>query len=443
MTRFESNSADTDETASRGEFVVGEATEQSVSWVSFLPFLVPPALAILVLLTSPNYRQIEGIRPIAFGGDFVQEWVGGLVARTSPEQIYDLGYVRSVQHDPSQVGFSWPDDQYFPMVYPPFYYQAMSLFSYLNFPVASRVWVIFCGFAVTICGFLLSRYYPRCRKTLGVGMFASVVFVPLLLCLAMGQKSTWILLILSSTFLLLHHHRPFSGGLVFGLIAFKPHLGLVIGLAMLLKGHWKFAIGAVSTVAVLVGVSWVKNPKAWVDYLSVVSSMGDYVQSGGYQLADSHSLWGACQLSFSFVSATMVKVITVVCGIVVLGLLYRILKHRYDLSSTQFSVQYSAMVLATVMLSPHFYTYDLVILLLPMLLVVSSYETAQWKATRVDQIVCLSMLGLFAMTGMFPKIADVIRVQPSISVMVLILAVLPKISAMRDEAEKPMVVTSD
>jgi hypothetical protein len=78
-----------------------------------------------------------------------------------------------------------------------------------------------------------------------------------------------------------------------------------------------------------------------------------------------------------------------------------------------------------------------------MLLVVSSYETAQWKATRVDQIVCLSMLVLFTMTGMFPKIADVIRVQPSIPVMVLILAVLPKISAMRDEAEKPIVVTSD
>ncbi len=60
---------------------------------------------------------------------------------------------------------------------------------------------------------------------------------------------------------------------------------------MLWKRQWSFVAGALFTVAALVGGSWLIEPQLWTNYLQVVAGMGDYVQSSGYQLQDSHNFW--------------------------------------------------------------------------------------------------------------------------------------------------------
>ena len=233
----------------------------------------------------------------------------------------------------------------------------------------------------------------------------------------MGQKSTFLLLILSGTFVLLHNKRPFLAGIVFGLIIFKPHFGIVIGLTMLLKGQWKFALGALAVVSIAFGYSWLGHGRLVSDYFRVISEMSDYVETGGYRLSDSHSLWGAAQLTFGWLPASVVKTITVVLSLIVVGLLWRVMKGKIETDSPRFTRQFAAMVFAMVLLSPHFYGYDLTILLLPMLLIVSSVAPGTWRVNVLDLSLGFVLLGIFVLAGLFAQIAGVISVQPSIFLM--------------------------
>ena len=255
--------------------------------------LLPFVLLIVIVLVSPNFRWQDGQpREAPYGSDFLQEWVGGEIV-LSPEQprLYDLEFVKSRQHDRSVIGFEWLGNQYFPMVYPPFYYFLVSPLALLDFRWATLLWAGLSASAMVATGYLMHRYYQPSHRSFTVWYVAAACFVPWISCLTMGQKSSFMLLLFSSTFLLLHHRRSFWAGLVFGLMAFKPHIGIPLGIIMLWKRQWAFVSGAALTVATLVGISWALAPNLWSDYLQVIAGMGDYVQTGGYQLAEAHNLW--------------------------------------------------------------------------------------------------------------------------------------------------------
>lgn len=412
----------------------GDPEGSKTASVPWLGFCLPLILMAVIILFSPNFRHTESetVRDKPLGGDLVQDWVGGYIAGASEQadrdRLYDLKFVKSVQHAPSIVGFSWPKGDYFPMVYPPFYYQAMQPIALVSFPSAIKIWGVICAIAVSLAAFLLFQFYRPSRGWIGIAILAGLFFFPLITCLTMGQKSTLLLLILTATFVLLHHNKPLPAGMLFGLIAFKPHLGIVIGLTMLLKRQWAFAAGALLTVGLMVGISWWHNPSVWHDYVSVVSGMNDYVESGGYQLAQSHSLWGAMQLTFSgLASSWVVKAIAGAIAVGVLFLLWRIMRGPVVTSSQRFACQFSAMVFATVMLSPHFYTYDLTILLLPVLLIATSLpvasKTVQASKTCV-QVAGVLLAALFVLAGMFEKLASKTGFQFSIALMIGVLVVL-------------------
>ena len=384
----------------------GEPNEGLFSSTPWFGLLMPLLIAAAILLFSPNFKSIEGVRSGSLGGDFLQEWVGGYIANSEePDRIYDLDHFKAIQHDPEIVGFQWPEKSYFPAVYPPFFYQMMRPFSVLPYPIASKIWLLISALAVSISGWLLWRFYLPARKLVLIGLFALIVFVPLITCLVTGQKAAFLLLVLTGTFLLLHHEQPLSAGLVFGLIAFKPHLGLVIGIAMLLKRQWAFAAGAITTVALMVGVSWWISPKLWTDYFEVVMGMNNYVESGGYQLTDSHSLWGAVQLGLASFEppSWLVKAITGLSMVAVVWLLVRIMRGPIKTNSGTFASQFAGLVIAMVMLSPHFYSYDLTILLLPMVLLGSAALGA--LKNQPFSPMNWMLIGMFMLAGLFQPLA--------------------------------------
>ena len=187
--------------------------------LAWWPWLVPIVVAILIVATSPNYRlaprQSDGqpmVRETPLGADFVQEYVGGSIyASDQREKLYDFDHFNAREHDPELTGFRWPEEDYFPMVYPPFYYAAMSPWSWLDYSAAMVVWALLIGTAVSASGWLLSRLYPPCRNNIGLLMVGSILFVPIISNITMGQKGNFLLLILAATFGLLHQKRVAGG----------------------------------------------------------------------------------------------------------------------------------------------------------------------------------------------------------------------------------------
>ncbi len=234
----------------------------------------------------------------------------------------------------------------------------------------------------------------------------------------MGQKSGLLLLILSATYILLRQQRPLSAGLVFGLIAFKPHLGLLIGIAMLLKGQWRFVGGSAITVSSLVGICFLTGPDLCMDYFQQCIGSGDYTNSGGYALEEAQSLHAVCHLAFDSFSPKLAVSIAAILGLGVIVLLQRILRGALETESQLFGLQFASLVVVTVLISPHFYQYDLTILLLP-LMIVWSILSGAWNdgsnipLTEPNRRWLLGMtLALFFGATAFAGIAAATHIQP-------------------------------
>ena len=360
--------------------------------------LVPCALISCVLTLSPNFSasgtnalQVE-VREHPLGGDLLQEYVGGHLWNSNRTMLYDWDHSKVIQHDESIVGFAWQESGYFPMVYPPFHYQFASLSAGLEYRNFIVVWMFVGAIALSIAAFVFLSGFRDLRINSGGWLFVAMLFTPLLVSINTGQKSAILLAILTVTFILLHRERPLTAGLVFGLIAFKPYLAVLIGLVMLCKKQYRFVAGSFITLSALIGVSWIAAPTSWGEYIQVCFGFSEYISISGYQLEQSHSLWGAMQLLLGDHAPVLVKPLACVAAIGVLTLLGRIMTGPIELSSSRFAFQFAACVIATVLISPHFYTYDLTILLLPLAICGLSESVTHRINRRVLYWICISVL---------------------------------------------------
>lgn len=358
--------------------------------------LVPCAVIGLVMTLSPNFNDqalsSDELRADPLGADILQDYVGGYLWNNEREKLYDWHHSAAVQHDEELLGFQWDESGYFPMVYPPFHYQFAGLgagLSYRSFISVQMYWI---AISLSIAAFVFLAGYREIRIGSGAWLIVAMLFTPLLLSINMGQKSAMILLILTASFVLLHREKPLAAGLVFGLIAIKPYMALPIGIAMLCKRQFRFVIGSIVTLTLMMIVSLIIAPGVWGEYIQVCLGMSDYVSNSGYQLEHSHSLWGAMQLLLGERNPTLVKPLAIVAAIGVITLIGRILSGPIEMSSTRFAYQFSALVIATVLISPHFNTYDLTILLLPLAICGLSIKATRHINQRLMYWICIAVL---------------------------------------------------
>jgi hypothetical protein len=408
-----------------------------------LPILLAAGIVVACYAASPNFHDAEGRGAAPYAGDFLQEWIGGyMVLCGERERFYDPTYAQALEHDPQVVPFQWDDDRYLPIVYPPFYYLLVSPLALLPLKPAAWLWAALMVSALAATCWLLHRAVSQ-----GAGVFAvwrqpadtatwerrakwaasapwaivaAVAFVPLLENLTSSQKGTVCLLILTATFLLLDRRRPFAAGLVFGLLAFKPQLTLVIAVAMLLKRQGRFVAGGAATGAALVGLCFLLGTDVCRQYFEFATGAADYMRNAGYDLHKSHCLYGFFTLLFGV--GTSAKAATALTAGGVVLLLVRMLRGNLRPGTPRFSVQFSGLVVATLLLSPHLFTYDLTILLLPAFLLL--FLIGAGGRLRLASLTAWLLLGLYAAAGFSVSLARQYGVQLTVPLMVCLLAVL-------------------
>ena len=410
-------------------------------------FAAPVLLSLLVLFTSPNFQSSRASSLRAgpatasaatfapLGSDFLQEWTGGYIWLSQQRsELYSADHFKQIQHDPNIVGFSWSESKFYPMVYPPFYYMLVSPLALLPYQLAMSLWIVAIGLTLGLTVFVWCKYFPPAERHWGKCLIASLAFYPILMCFNTAHKSILLLLILTSTFLLLHHRRSFSAGAIFGLIAFKPHLAILIGVAMLLKRQWQFVLGAIASAGTLVALSFVAGPDLCSDYFQQCLAFGDYSTNAGYQISESHTLLSALQLTVDKASLPALYYMLAGTGVLfVIVALYWILRGTLETNSTRFRLQFSALVIATVLLSPHLYTYDLAILLLPIGLIMFALDSLRKRSTtdkrgRRERVLPMLCLALFASAGISTKLAAGLHFQLTLAVMLGLLIAIASVA---------------
>lgn len=322
----------------------------------------------LMALGNPNYRWSPA-RDVPYGGDFLQEWVAGdMLLSGAGSQIYDPAAFALWQHDASRTGFAWPERDFYPAVYPPPYYAIVAPLACLPYRWAVLLWLLMMllAYLATVC--LVETSLERSVSPLSgqsslLFWSLALLFPALFMGLVMGQKGTLWLLLTAASWRLLQGGKPLAAGCVWALMAMKPTLCFLFPLVMLADRQWRFLAGLFTGLLVLCGATLMVAPLSmWNDYWQVVAGSADYQAHGGYR-----SGWSASLLSLLRASGCSPAIVAAVWSLAALAMVTALVRWPLGSRTAQLAHPHFQMrvLVSTALLSPHFYFYDLVWLLLP------------------------------------------------------------------------------
>ncbi len=227
-----------------------------------------------------------------------------------------------------------------------------------------------------------------------------------------GQTSAFALLFWSLACVALCRNRAFLAGIAIGCLAYKPQMGIVVGIVFLAARQWQVVAGALSAVTAQLVVAWLTAGS---------STMGRYFSALGTQMlnpglieiypSEIHSLRGFFQLLIP--SPTLVTVCFFVSLVAVLAVATRCWQ-----GSGPLPVRVGQLVLLSVLASPHLVSYDLLLLTLPLLLL------ADWGLRNRDYPLGAPISLLLVLVYFSPfsgiVVARLTQVQISVPVFVLL-----------------------
>jgi Glycosyltransferase family 87 len=173
-------------------------------------------------------------------------------------------------------------------------------------------------------------------------------------------------------FVALCRSRPFLAGIALGCLAYKPQMGIVVGIVFLAARHWQVVAGALSAATAQLVVGWLAS--GWTTMGSYFKALGTLILNPSLveiYPSEIHSLRGFFQLLIP--STTVVTLCFSVSLVAVLAVATRSWS-----GSGPPPVRVGQLVLLSVLASPHLISYDLLLLTLPLLVL------ADWVIRNPD-----------------------------------------------------------
>ena len=319
-----------------------------------------------ILLGNPNY-QWSADRSSPFGADFVQEWVAGdMLLAGAAEHIYDRAAFQSWQHDAERMGFTWPSSQYYPAVYPPPYYCFTAPLARLPYRVAAVLWLMLLVAAYGAAASLAIRCWSESGTSREQWWWCvGLIFPAMFFGCVLGQKGSLWLLAISGSVYLLKHQRPLAAGCVAAVLTLKPTLCVLLPVAMLITGQWRFCLGFFVTALGIYGGSALMLPfTMWHDYWQVVLGASEYQSHAGYR-----SGWSTSLMTLLAAVGTPKSLSYIVAAAAACALLMNCVVQSRKAGAASPMVQPECLwqlLVGTALLSPHAYFYDLTWLLVPL-----------------------------------------------------------------------------
>jgi alpha-1,2-mannosyltransferase len=276
---------------------LGEApwlTRSRIFWYSTA--LIAGTLAVTAWVLSGHGMADPMGRPV--GTDFLRLWTASYALLNGEERaLYDpnafFALERAVTQPPTPDFYVWN--------YPPSSLLITYPLALLPYLESLAIWLAL-GLAAYLAA--LWRIFPK-PLTLWVGFAFPAVFWTV----THGQNS----FLTTSLFcwgLLQLPTRPVLAGILFGVLTFKPHLGLLLPIALVSGGHWRVLAVAAATGVAFAAISVVLfGTGVWTDFLASTASTRSMLESG-LNLGDYYkmqSVFAAARLlgSSEFVAYTL------------------------------------------------------------------------------------------------------------------------------------------
>lgn len=356
------------------------------------------------------------------GTDFLHFYtLGSLANEHDGAYLYDMKAQTAVasQRVPAAAGV-----QYLPL-YPPQVSILFAPFARLSYGRALVGWWAISALIYGICCYTVWRACPNLKDHGGLVALLAISFPAFFNLIAWGQTSVLALACFTALFFLLRGRHEFLAGLAFGCLIFKPQLAVASAIVFIAVGLWRVAVGAATSGAaqLAVGVLYYGTAplREWLTMLLHARSVLTFLEPRPYQTHCLRTFW--TMLIPRPGPALALYVFSLAAALVVTVSLWR------RCNRVPLSLRYSALLVTTVLVSPHLTVYDLVILAPALLLlgdwILSCEETAVGR--RMGTILYL----VYALPLVGP-LARWTHVQLSVVAMALLLYLLWKSSRLED-----------
>jgi hypothetical protein len=207
-------------------------------------------------------------RPVSM--DFVSFYAAGDLANAgTPALAYD-----QAAHYAAEQRAEGPEIPYNYFYYPPIYLLLCALLAQLPYTVA---YVVFEALTLLICVLIARRITNETHWSMLVPL---VAFPAVFWTVGLGQNAFLTAALFGAATLLIDR-RPIVAGVLFGVLAYKPHYGILVPIALAAGGHWRAFFSAGITVLALTALSVASfGWDTWAAFLAAAPGSHD-VYGGG------------------------------------------------------------------------------------------------------------------------------------------------------------------
>ena len=357
--------------------------------------------------------------------DFIQFYFQGVIAaQGNAHSLYDIGYWQTLfTTAPEGLTQVW-----YPPVYGPQIAVLFAPFAHLSYMAALCVWISI-SFAIYLaCSFAVARGCPRLRDNAGTVALLLLANPALYYTLRFAQISALGLLSVTAAFFGLRANRPFVAGLAIGSLIYKPQSGLAAAVIFVANREWRVVLGAICGAILQLSIGWLFLGSSVVaaygrSLLRMAPGYAPGLQPFKFHM---HS-WSSFFDLFALPGwvASLAYAVAAVITLVVAARCWR--------AAGPLTLRYAVFLISTVLVNPHVYVYDL-LLLTPALLLLWEWALEHEGRTLGDVLADLPprwvtrrsfrtlewLLYFCYMSPLFAIVALMTRVQLSVPALTLL-----------------------
>lgn len=295
-----------------------------------------------VMLAGHGWIADASGHPLA--QDFLSFWSAGRIALSGhPAAAYDWPAMHAFQQQ--LMGHAWKG--YLGWAYPPLFFLIAIPLALIPYTASFLSWVL-AGLA------LYAAAIARVARARGAALLA--LAAPAALGCAMPGQNGFLSAALIAGALLQLQARPLLAGMLLGLLTYKPHLGLLIPVALIFGGYWRaFFSAAVTTIMILI-LSWLMAPDSLAAFAAHLGSMSNnFLTEGTAGFFRQQSLYGLLRMwGAGDRAAFLAQGALLVAMIAFVGWLWR--------GPRPLALKCAGLCAASLLATPYLYFYDFPIL---------------------------------------------------------------------------------
>ncbi|HZT51052.1 MAG TPA: glycosyltransferase family 87 protein, partial [Stellaceae bacterium] len=309
------------------------------------------AFAYAVYLAASYAHGLWIVAPDGGGvpSDFVNVWAAGRMALAGhAAAAYDWPAHKLVE----EAAVGHPFAGYFGWHYPPTFLFVAAALALIPYAAAYALWVF--------------GTFPIYLATVGAvvgdrtGYLLAAAFPAVLANFVVGQNGFLTAGLIGGALACLPR-RPLFAGVLVGLLAYKPHLGLLFPIALAAGGHWRTATSAALVALLAAAAAWLAfGGDAWAAFFANIG------HTSRAFLSEGRADWSKLQTAFGLIRtvggsealAWAAQAATALSAAAAVALLWR--------TAAAPEIKAAALATGAMLATPYLYTYDLVVLAVPL-----------------------------------------------------------------------------